>query len=255
MRDSAPHKCCKPSSTHRPSKSTLNLNPKPPACPTEAARLHLPAEVVPTPCGSWAPPAAHRLPAPPARRCHSAAADSAPPLCPPLRPAQCHAARSNTISSTMPGACLQNIHHVQSAYRSGPGALRWCREDACLQSTQHLLAALSPGPTSLTLMEGSSSSCGSPCGLPVCSTATVHPAQGQSSKAAFCDSVTLPPACRTIGTYSLRNLDPFLLLDEMKGPASFASAGFPDHPHRQALAPPLPTHDSLCPATTAPATL
>eukprot|EP00891_Asterochloris_glomerata_P003526 jgi/Astpho2/3526/fgenesh1_pm.00057_%23_4_t len=37
---------------------------------------------------------------------------------------------------------------------------------------------------------------------------------------------------RTIGTYSLRNLDPFLLLDEMKGPASFASAGFPDHPHR-----------------------
>ena len=52
------------------------------------------------------------------------------------------------------------------------------------------------------------------------------------------------PACRTIGTYSLRNLDPFLLLDEMKGPASFASAGFPDHPHRQALGPPVPVQHS-----------
>ncbi|KAK9826662.1 hypothetical protein WJX74_008539 [Apatococcus lobatus] len=38
--------------------------------------------------------------------------------------------------------------------------------------------------------------------------------------------------CRTIGTPALRNLDPFLMLDELKCPADQASAGFPDHPHR-----------------------
>lgn len=38
--------------------------------------------------------------------------------------------------------------------------------------------------------------------------------------------------CRTIGTHALRNLDPFLMLDELKMPAKEASAGFPDHPHR-----------------------
>jgi hypothetical protein len=37
---------------------------------------------------------------------------------------------------------------------------------------------------------------------------------------------------RTIGTPSLRNLDPFLMLDELKLPSSQAFAGFPDHPHR-----------------------
>jgi redox-sensitive bicupin YhaK (pirin superfamily) len=30
----------------------------------------------------------------------------------------------------------------------------------------------------------------------------------------------------------LRNLDPFLMLDELKLPADQATAGFPDHPHR-----------------------
>ena len=34
---------------------------------------------------------------------------------------------------------------------------------------------------------------------------------------------------RTIGTQSVRRLDPFLLLDEFKGEWP---AGFPDHPHR-----------------------
>ncbi|KAJ3325264.1 hypothetical protein HDU76_013223 [Blyttiomyces sp. JEL0837] len=34
---------------------------------------------------------------------------------------------------------------------------------------------------------------------------------------------------RSIGTYTLRNLDPFLMLDEF---AVSAPAGFPDHPHR-----------------------
>ena len=38
--------------------------------------------------------------------------------------------------------------------------------------------------------------------------------------------------CRTLGTAKLRNLDPFLMLDEMRMPASQASAGFPSHPHR-----------------------
>lgn len=38
--------------------------------------------------------------------------------------------------------------------------------------------------------------------------------------------------CRTIGTSSLRNLDPFLMLDELKLPAHQASVGFPDHPHK-----------------------
>ena len=38
--------------------------------------------------------------------------------------------------------------------------------------------------------------------------------------------------CRTVGTPALRNLDPYLMLDELKMPASSASAGFPDHPHR-----------------------
>lgn len=38
--------------------------------------------------------------------------------------------------------------------------------------------------------------------------------------------------CRTVGTGALRNLDPFLMLDEMRLPASQASAGFPAHPHR-----------------------
>jgi redox-sensitive bicupin YhaK (pirin superfamily) len=40
------------------------------------------------------------------------------------------------------------------------------------------------------------------------------------------------PITRTIGTSALRNLDPYLMLDELKGPASSAMAGFPDHPHR-----------------------
>jgi hypothetical protein len=30
----------------------------------------------------------------------------------------------------------------------------------------------------------------------------------------------------------LRNLDPYLMLDELKLPANQATAGFPDHPHR-----------------------
>jgi redox-sensitive bicupin YhaK (pirin superfamily) len=38
--------------------------------------------------------------------------------------------------------------------------------------------------------------------------------------------------CRTIGTGALRNLDPFLMLDELKMPPNEATAGFPDHPHR-----------------------
>jgi redox-sensitive bicupin YhaK (pirin superfamily) len=38
--------------------------------------------------------------------------------------------------------------------------------------------------------------------------------------------------CRTIGTGALRNLDPFLMLDELKLPTSEATSGFPDHPHR-----------------------
>lgn len=38
--------------------------------------------------------------------------------------------------------------------------------------------------------------------------------------------------CRTIGTGPLRNLDPFLMLDELKLPADQATAGFPSHPHR-----------------------
>jgi hypothetical protein len=38
--------------------------------------------------------------------------------------------------------------------------------------------------------------------------------------------------CRTIGTGQLRNLDPFLMLDELKLPADQATAGFPTHPHR-----------------------
>jgi hypothetical protein len=35
-----------------------------------------------------------------------------------------------------------------------------------------------------------------------------------------------------VGTASLRNLDPFLMLDELKCPSDQAAAGFPDHPHR-----------------------
>lgn len=37
---------------------------------------------------------------------------------------------------------------------------------------------------------------------------------------------------RTVGTPALRNLDPFLMLDELKLPVDQATAGFPDHPHR-----------------------
>lgn len=37
---------------------------------------------------------------------------------------------------------------------------------------------------------------------------------------------------RTVGTPGLRNLDPFLMLDELKLPVNQATAGFPDHPHR-----------------------
>ncbi|KAG2434196.1 hypothetical protein HXX76_007922 [Chlamydomonas incerta] len=37
---------------------------------------------------------------------------------------------------------------------------------------------------------------------------------------------------RTVGTGALRNLDPYLMLDELKLPAKAAFAGFPDHPHR-----------------------
>ena len=38
--------------------------------------------------------------------------------------------------------------------------------------------------------------------------------------------------CRTVGTGGLRNVDPFLMLDELKLPAKAAFKGFPDHPHR-----------------------
>ena len=40
------------------------------------------------------------------------------------------------------------------------------------------------------------------------------------------------PICRSVGTAALRNLDPYLMLDELKAPAHLATAGFPDHPHR-----------------------
>lgn len=40
------------------------------------------------------------------------------------------------------------------------------------------------------------------------------------------------PICRTVGTAALQNLDPYLMLDELKAPAHLATAGFPDHPHR-----------------------
>ena len=40
------------------------------------------------------------------------------------------------------------------------------------------------------------------------------------------------PICRSVGTPALRNLDPYLMLDELKAPAHLATAGFPDHPHR-----------------------
>lgn len=35
-----------------------------------------------------------------------------------------------------------------------------------------------------------------------------------------------------LGTPGLRNLDPFLMLDELKCPSTEAAAGFPNHPHR-----------------------
>lgn len=38
--------------------------------------------------------------------------------------------------------------------------------------------------------------------------------------------------CRTLGTSALRNLDPFLMLDELRMPSHKATAGFPNHPHR-----------------------
>lgn len=38
--------------------------------------------------------------------------------------------------------------------------------------------------------------------------------------------------CRTLGTPALRNLDPFLMLDELRLPSKDAKAGFPWHPHR-----------------------
>lgn len=37
---------------------------------------------------------------------------------------------------------------------------------------------------------------------------------------------------RTVGTPALRNLDPYLMLDELKLQAKDAGPGFPDHPHR-----------------------
>ena len=37
---------------------------------------------------------------------------------------------------------------------------------------------------------------------------------------------------RSIGRPELRNLDPFLMLDEFEGSRK-EGAGFPDHPHRQ----------------------
>ena len=40
------------------------------------------------------------------------------------------------------------------------------------------------------------------------------------------------PICRSVGTPALRNLDPYLMLDELKAPAHQVTAGFPDHPHR-----------------------
>ncbi|KAL0023510.1 hypothetical protein WJX79_005408 [Trebouxia sp. C0005] len=40
------------------------------------------------------------------------------------------------------------------------------------------------------------------------------------------------PICRSVGTPDLRNLDPYLMLDELKAPAHMVTAGFPDHPHR-----------------------
>ena len=40
------------------------------------------------------------------------------------------------------------------------------------------------------------------------------------------------PVYRTIGTSAMRNLDPFLMLDEFKSPSRDAEMGFPNHPHR-----------------------
>lgn len=35
-----------------------------------------------------------------------------------------------------------------------------------------------------------------------------------------------------LGTAALKNVDPFLMLDELQLPSKAAAAGFPDHPHR-----------------------
>lgn len=51
--------------------------------------------------------------------------------------------------------------------------------------------------------------------------------------------------CRTVGTSGLRNLDPFLMLDEMRLPASQATAGFPDHPHREHSSTPDPAEEHI----------
>jgi hypothetical protein len=41
-------------------------------------------------------------------------------------------------------------------------------------------------------------------------------------------------AAPQVGTQHMRNLDPFLMLDELRLPAKSAFAGFPNHPHRGA---------------------
>jgi len=38
--------------------------------------------------------------------------------------------------------------------------------------------------------------------------------------------------CRSLGSSTLKNLDPYLMLDELKCDSKDAAAGFPDHPHR-----------------------
>lgn len=35
-----------------------------------------------------------------------------------------------------------------------------------------------------------------------------------------------------VGTSTLKTLDPYVMLDELRLPAHKAAAGFPDHPHR-----------------------
>ena len=173
--------------------------------------------MVPSRCGSWPFTAAHRLPTLLAHRRWSASADWDPLLCPPTeacsmscRPQQSHS-RCLPAECSAPAACTQPRAEHTALTHGGCLPAERLAPDRCIQ------------PRPCLPLNGDFCSCGLLHSQPACSTASPHSAQEPACQTSTHESsllclpaeqsvptlcITWIPACRTVGTHSMRFLDP-----------------------------------------------